>query len=161
MKEHFEQYNMIHLSCKTALNKAGTLKTEGLLEQSDDYCYLKIDDDYIHLIHPILSAHYDVDKPDYFRLPEDVGAHISVIYPEENVTLNREHIGQKHFFRVDGLIKAKFGLKEYFALSVTSPTLAVFRQKYDLDPKPTFKGQQVVFHITVGVRTEPDKIIIE
>ena len=152
MEEHFEKFIITELSCKTVFHKTSTLKKEGLLEQRDHYCYLKIDDDFIHFIHPALNSYGAVDKPDYFKPPEDVGAHISVIYPEENIHVNRKHIGQKHLFSIDGLIKARFGLKEYFALSIISPSLAVFRQKYGLDPKPTFKGQQIVFHITVGVR---------
>ncbi|KGP62387.1 hypothetical protein EP47_06355 [Legionella norrlandica] len=161
MGEIFEQFIVTELSCKTALQKARNLRAEGILQQRDNYCYLKIDDDYIHFIHPILSVYDAIDKPDYFKPPDDVGAHISIIYPEENISLNRKHIGQRHRFSIDGLIKARFGLKEYFALSITSPSLVAFRQKYCLDPKPTFKGQQIVFHITVGVRANTRDIITE
>ncbi|MBX9704483.1 MAG: hypothetical protein K2X39_10055, partial [Silvanigrellaceae bacterium] len=140
------------LSCTAALQRAKTLETEGHIQQRENYCYLKIDDNYIHLIHPLLAAFGPINKPAYFTPPEDVGAHISIIYPEEKMKLLPHNVGQKHTFLIDGLIKAKYGVKEYFALSVISPSLTAFRQAHHLRPKPTFKDQEIIFHITLGVR---------
>lgn len=148
----FERLIITELSCETVLKKVNALSEEGLLQQRNNYCYLKIDDNYIHFLHPMLGVYGHIDKPAYFNPPDDVGAHISVIYPEENIKLLQSNVGQKHSFSISGLIKARYGLKEYFALSVVSPSLATFRQNHFLAPKPTFKGQQIVFHITIGVR---------
>lgn len=152
-----EQITIIQLSCEPALHKAQSLITEGLLRQQDNYSYLKVDDDYIHLIHPLLAVFGPIDKPDYFNPTDEVGAHISVIYPEENRMLAHESLGQRHHFSVSGLIKAQYGNREYFALSVTAPSLETLRKTHHLAPNPTFKGHQIVFHITVGIR---DKLII-
>lgn len=154
--EKFEQFNITQLSGKKALHKAKTLVAEGVLQQRENYCYLKIDDDYIHVIYPLLKAYGAIDKPDYFNSPDDVGAHISVIYPEENIKLLQSKVGQKHGFTISGLIKAQYGLKEYYAFSVTSPSLAAFRQANFLAPKPTFKGHSIVFHITIGIKNNEE-----
>lgn len=150
--EKFEQLFITELVCDQALHRATALSQEGLIVQEQDYCYLKIDDNYVHDIHPLLGLFGNVEKPNYFTPPHNVGAHISIIYPEERIRLSSENVGQRHAFSISGLIKAQYGMKAYFALAVTSPSLALFRQKHYLQPKPTFKGQQIVFHITIGVR---------
>ena len=142
---------LTELSSKSVLKIVKALDTEGIIQQRGDYCYLKIDDNFIHLVQPALAEYGDVTKPAYFNPPDDVGAHITVIYPEEGIV--QTNAGQKHTFSICGLIKAKYGSQEYFALSVSSPSLATFRQTYHLAPKPTFKGQEIMFHITVGIRS--------
>lgn len=139
------------LTCKAAIIKARTLNPQGVLQQLEHYCYLSIDDDYIHAIYPLLPVNNNMIKPAYFAPPNPIGAHVSVIYPEENVALNPLMIGQKHSFTVDELISASYGLKEYIALSVSSPSLVAVRQTYGLASKPTFKQHTIVFHITVGM----------
>ena len=148
----FETMTFTALSNPAALQIVKDFATEGILQQRGNYCYLKVDDEYIHKIQPAFAAYGSIVKPDYFSPPEDVGAHISVIYPEEGLAV-RAGIGQKHRFSIDGLMKAKYGIQEFFALTVTAPSLAAFRQQRHLAPRPTFKGQTIVFHITVGVRS--------
>lgn len=149
--EKFEKITLTELSGDALFRVTRKLAVEGVVQQRDNYCFLKIDDDYIHLTQPLLSEYGDVEKPAYFAPPDDVGAHISIIYPEENKV---PHIatGQKHHFSIYGLLKAQYGSKEYFALAISSPSLAAFRQKHHLAAKPRFKGQEIFFHITVGVR---------
>ena len=148
----FEKIIITELPSEAALKIVKTLDTEGIIRQRENYCYLKIDDNYIHNIQPLLAKYGNIAKPAYFTPPEDVGAHISVIYPEEGMMAQTD-MEQKHAFSICGLIKAKYGLQEFFALSVSSPSLATFRQTYYLAPNPTFKGQEIMFHITVGVRS--------
>lgn len=147
-----ESFMISTLPSKTILLKTCSLRREGFLQIRDNYCYLKIDDDYIHLTYPDLSSDERIQKPDYFKSSDDIGAHISVIYLEERVRVKQNHHGQRHLFTIQGLIKARLGLKDYFALSVISSSLDTFRQQHALGPKPTFKGQTIVFHITVGIR---------
>lgn len=145
----FEKIILTELPSKAALQVVKALNTEGVIQQRGDYCYLKIDDNYIHHLQPILTEYGNIAKPAYFAPLEDIGAHISIIYPEEGIVQN--DVGQKHTFSICGLIKAKYGMQEYFALIVNSPSLAAFRQTHHLAAKPTFKGQEIMFHITVGV----------
>lgn len=152
MQGLFVPFLLTELPGEATLQKAGTLSNEGTVHQIDNYCYLKIADDFIHLLYPTLKNYEFITKPEYFSPPNAIGAHISIIYPEENIVLNQKDAGQKHLFSIEGLIKAQYGVKEYFALAVSSPSLAAIRQQYSLAPKPRFKGQEIVFHITIAVR---------
>jgi len=147
-----DRFILTELPNEIVVATANTLESKGWIEQSDDYCYLKIDDRFIHAIYPLLADYGGVEKPDYFNPPDYVGAHISVIYPEERTRLYPENIGQIHLFNMGNLIKAQYGSTEYYALSVTSPSLSNLRHAHHLSPKPTFKGQKIRFHITVGVK---------
>lgn len=150
--ETFERFIFTELSDKSVIDRAKTFDGEGLIQQSGDYCYLNIDDRYIHEIYPMLAKYDNVVKPDYFSVSEGIGAHVSVIYPEEMVKVLPSSVGQKHTFSVCGLFKAQSEEKEYFALSITSSSLSDFRQLHYLTPLPIWKRQEVTFHITVGVR---------
>jgi hypothetical protein len=147
-----ERFIFTDLPNKLVADLAETFDGEGVIQQSGDYCYLNVDDHYIHQIYPMLAQYGRVDKPDYFNVPDGIGAHISVIYPEEKVRVLPSSVGQKHSFSVFGLFKAQYGMKEYFILSVDSPSLAAFRQLHYLTPRPIWKRQEVMFHITIGVR---------
>ena len=150
--ETFEQFIFTKLSDKSVIDLSVTFNGTGVIGQSGDYCYLNIDDRYIHEIHPMLAKYGCVEKPDYFGASKNIGAHISIIYPEEMVRTLPSCVGQKHDFSICGLIRAQYGVKEYFVLSVKSPSLASFRQLHYLSPRPIWKKQQVMFHITIGVK---------
>ena len=151
--ETFERFIFTELSDQSVIDMTETFDGEGYIHQRGDYCYLDIDDRYIHKIHPMLAQYGCVEKPDYFSVSDGIGAHISVIYPEEMVKVLPSSVGQKHVFSVCALVKVQYGLKEYFVISVTSPSLSAFRQIHYLSPRPIWKGQEIVFHITIGVRT--------
>ncbi len=128
------------------------LDTKGWIQQTENYCYLKVDDAYIHAIHPLLAEYGQIEKPDYFSAVNPIGAHISVIYPEDEITPRSENIAQIHTFSLSKLIKVQLGIMEYYALSVISPSLTSLRKAHELPAKLSFKGQEIGFHITVGVR---------
>ncbi len=144
-----ESILLTELRNNKVLNLAKTLHPKGTLHQQGDYCYLKIDDHYIHEIYPLLSSYGNVKKPDYFNSPHGVGAHISVIYPEENVALFTDNT--VHGFSVIQLVKANYQRNTYYVLIVDAPSLEDVRKQYKLDPRPWFQNQRIVFHITVGV----------
>lgn len=98
----FEKIILTELPSQAALKLVKVLNTEGIIQQRENYCYLKIDDNYIHHIQTTLAEYGNIAKPAYFNPPEDVGAHISVIYPEEGIMQN--DVGQKHAFSICGLI---------------------------------------------------------
>ncbi len=67
-----------------SLNPKGVLQYDA----STDYCYLKISDNYIYDIFPLLKESAKSEKlqmPDYFSSEKgNIGAHISLVYPKEN-----------------------------------------------------------------------------
>ena len=140
------------ISDDNILSFAKTQSSQGIVQQRDDYCYLKLDDCYINAIQPMLTRFGQVEKPPYFEPPYDVGTHISIIYPEEKTPVPSNYVGELHRFEVQALIKASYDLREHYALIVTSPSLAAFREMHTLGPNPMFKAQKIQFHITLGVK---------
>lgn len=56
------------------------LPMQGLLMSDDKgYLYLKVNNNYVHILYNALNRS-DIYKPQHF---DKIGAHISVIYPEE------------------------------------------------------------------------------
>jgi hypothetical protein len=148
--EPFERFVFTELSDQSVIEIAASFNAEGIMQQRGDYCYLNIDDCYIHQLYPLLAHYERVEKPDYFNEPNPIGAHISVIYPEEMVRVLPSQMDEKHRFSVSGLIKAQYGTKDYFLLSVVAPSLSVFRQLQYLSPRPIWKRQDIMFHIYCG-----------
>lgn len=140
------------LADTVVLHATSHLACIGVMQQRDKYCYLKIDDNFIHFGYPLLTQYGRINRPAYFAPPNDIGAHISIIYPEEE-TIPKQILGETISFTVDRLVKAKCGAQEYFVLTVFSPVLRKFRQDNQLPAQPIFKSQQIFFHITIGVRT--------
>lgn len=62
----FEKIIFTELPNDAALNIVKDLSTEGIIQQREDYIYLKIDDDYIHHIQPVLAEYGNIAKPAYF-----------------------------------------------------------------------------------------------
>ena len=112
--------------------------------------YLDIDDNYIHTLYPLLPFK-NISKPKYFN-DNAIGAHISVIYPEENRIILAHDLNQAHHFEVTGIYTALHNAKRYFVVGVSSPSLLALRTGYQLPEKPVFKNLGVDFHITIAVR---------
>lgn len=135
---------------KKLLQTALTFPTTGyLLSSTKKLTYLDIDDAYIHQLSGLLK-NKPVKKPYYFS-EELIGAHISAIYPEENIIVAPEDLGQKHQFTVQGIFSAELDEKKYYILTIESYSLLQLRRKYGLSDKPCFRGYSVDFHITIGV----------
>ncbi|MEO7049491.1 MAG: hypothetical protein ABI091_29585 [Ferruginibacter sp.] len=111
--------------------------------------YLDIDNAYIHNLFPLLKNNL-IKKPDYFGEKSE-GAHITLIYPEENTTINREDLAQKHHFLVKNIVTAEIAQKKYYVLLIESSSLLQLRKKYKLPDLLCFKGYSIGFHITIGV----------
>lgn len=136
--------------------QARSLSLSGRLEiTADELVYLKINDAFIHELFPLLPKVHDVlIKPDYFG--EDlIGAHISVIYPEEGTPSPLEELDTIYSFQPVDLFCAHLGPKNYYALKVSSPVLTAIRKKYGLSKLLFFKNQWLPFHITIGVSLFP------
>ncbi len=145
---------MIDIKLTTTLKQIlHQLPRSGNLVLTDhNYLFLTVDDNYIHQIFPLLKIP-DLKKPDYFdHYTQYMGAHISVIYPEEQVEITDIDQGRIIAFEVIGLFSAKIKPKEYFVLKVNSPELIAMRHQYGLPDKLKLRGCDLDLHITVGVR---------
>jgi hypothetical protein len=118
--------------------------TGQLIQQPDGYAYVKVDDDYVHKLFPMLHAE-GYAKPPYFRRANSFGAHITVILKGENKTLSEA--GQNYNFTLDKILKVspKKG-ESYIILQVSAPDLENLREKYGLSKK--LHGNE--FHITLA-----------
>ena len=142
---------MKKLNIPKLMSAALGLQSVGKIAVSDNnLIYLDIDDEYIHRLFPLLQ-NKEIKKPDYFG-DRSAGAHITVIYPEENKIINNEDLNQEHDFIIEDVVAAEIGLKTYYILLVESRSLLQLRTKYNLPELLQFKGYSIGFHITVGVR---------
>lgn len=145
------------LNIPSILKLSSQFEMKGKLTVSNNnLVYLDIDDDFIHQLFPLLTIQ-GVKKPDYFG-EKSAGAHITVIYPEEeNFKIEKADLGKEHEFIIKKLISAEIGQKNYYILLVESPTLLQLRRNYHLPDLLCFKGYSIGFHITIGVRVIPRK----
>lgn len=129
------------------------LSLQGILKQDDSgsYCYLKIQDDFIFELLPLINEP-GLSIPDYFPPRYDTGAHISVIYPEEMPPekIIIDELEQSFSFEATGLLSISVFNKTFFALTVLSPSLKQLRLKYNLPTKLNYRGLLVPFHITIA-----------
>lgn len=139
------------LNNEPLLQKAEKLSNTGIIVQQDAYSFLKVEDAYIHELYALLNDP-TVQKPDCFSLPKAAGAHISIIYNEENILLSANDINTQHNFSVKNFSHVKLGAKEYFVLFISAPSLNQLRLKYGLPEKPRYKNIPIDFHITIAVR---------
>lgn len=133
------------------IDVAQHLSSKGITQTTENNLFcLNIDDTYIHQLFPLLEDER-IKKPDYFG-EKYVGAHITIIYPEESKHINTHDLQQEHNFFVKDIVAAEIGQKTYYALLIESPSLLRLRKKYNLPDLLSFKGYSIGFHITIGVR---------
>lgn len=143
--------NIISLKFPKIIDTAQCLSLKGNTQLSENNLfYLNIDDNYIHQLFPLLEA-TRVKKPDYFG-EKSVGAHITIIYPEENKNIKIDDLQQEHSFFIKDIVTAEIGKKTYYVLLIESPSLLKLRKKYSLPELLSFKGYSIGFHITIGVK---------
>ena len=134
------------------LQRAKELEASGRVIQKETYSFLKTDDAYVHTLFDLLDTKSTAQKPDYFSLPEPIGAHITITYNEENIILDHDDIDKMHAFFVTKVAHVILGNKEYVVLMISAPSLAQLRAKYGLSEKPRYKGYAIDFHITIATR---------
>lgn len=129
------------------------LPHEGVLtEEKGGFVYVKVDDDYIFQLYPLLH-NPQYAKPPYFRRPDSPGAHISVFYVDERDHTGKiKEIGQKYTFSITGLAAVPPKYHEYIVLKVSSPELENLRCRYGLSP--LLKGHE--FHITIAKKKKKE-----
>lgn len=143
----------VNSSWQEVLNYAQeNLPTEGqLIVKSDGFVYLKVDDEYIHTLFPMLDLKEGgFREPPYFRSDEAPGAHISVFYVNENVMA--EEVGQYFHFKLKQIVIVKPSKDtSYAVLQVESLELEKLREKYGLSSK--LFGHE--YHISLAKKTTP------
>lgn len=131
------------------------LPLEGqLLIKSEGFVYLKVDDEYIHTLFPLLELEENgYKKPPYFRSKEAPGAHISIFYEKEHIF--PEEIGQYFRFQLKQIVIVKPSKDtSYAVLQVEAPELEKLRKKYGLSPK--LFGHE--YHISLAKKTSARKM---
>lgn len=124
----------------------------GTLVKTGDFIYLDVDDQYVYKLISFIEKD-GFQAPPYFGSPDLVGAHITVIYPDEakkyKIKDIEEH-GEKIYFspKICQIVHPPQweGIDEIFLVVVDSPELDKIRQKYGLPQK------RYNFHITIGVK---------
>jgi hypothetical protein len=126
------------------------LAHEGVLVQnSDGYAYLKVNDNYIHDLFPRLKAEPGFQKPPYFRRKDAPGAHVSVAYEDEKVKF--VEAGKTYQFTITNIRAIEVNKNtSYIILDIYAPELEELRKRYGLSPK--LKNHQ--FHITIAKKIE-------
>jgi hypothetical protein len=125
------------------------LPLEGVLtRKSDGFVYLKVDDQYIHKLLPMLGLDKHFHEPPFFRSPEAPGAHITVFYADEHI--DPKEVGQTFHFTPKKIVVVHADRhSDYAILQVDAPELEQLRQKYG--KKPKIIGRE--FHISLAKKT--------
>ncbi len=146
---------IVFLDCPQLIDEAMSFAPIGETRLSDNHLmYLKVDDHYVHQLFSLLPNHHLLRKPDYFEGIFNDGAHVSIIYPEERISIDRHDLSQTHRFDIKDVIQATLDDKTYYVLRVASVSLTALRAKYGLFSHLCFKGYAIDFHITLGRNVE-------
>jgi hypothetical protein len=141
--------SILLLKKPTITQLAATLLSKGKVAvSSNNLTYLDIDDAFVHATFPLLQ-NKEIFKPNYFN-PGSAGAHITIIYPEEGVKVDKNELGNEYQFKMKELVAVDINNKKYFVLLIDSPKLLQLRRKYSLPDNLCFKGYEIGFHITIG-----------
>ncbi|HSW93123.1 MAG TPA: hypothetical protein VLJ15_02065 [Gammaproteobacteria bacterium] len=145
--------NITSLKLPKIIDAARRLPLKGKTHLTENNLFsLKIDDDFVHQLFPLLKDDR-IKKPNYFG-EKSAGAHITIIYPEENKIIDANDLQQEHTFFIKDIVTAEIGIKTYYVLLVESPSLLKLRKKYGLPELLDFKGYSIEFHITIGVNSD-------
>lgn len=141
------------------------LPLSGQLEYNEHeaYCYLKVHDDFIEKLFPLLG-YKDAKVPEYFPPRHVCGAHISLVYPEEDHAIEiKSYIIEKKLenkvfhFKIIKFVKVSMGRKIFFTLIISCPELEELRTLHGLSPTLTYQKFSVPLHITIGIIENSEK----
>lgn len=124
----------------------------GVLKNSEGFIYVDLDDSYVHKLVTFIQKD-GFEEPPYFGSPNLVGAHITVIYPDEVEKYGINDIQECgktiHFTPKDCKIVRPPNweeIDEVYFIVIDAPELDEIREKYGL-PKREYD-----LHITIGVK---------
>lgn len=129
---------------------------KGILKQKDNgYLYLEVSREFIAEALPLIEAQGKIVPPHHYTSKKGIGAHISVMYENEqiqNEIWEINELGQEFTFSVIELRTVKLNrdnkIKKLWLLAVAAPELEKLRESYGLSS--LLKGHD--FHITIGTQ---------
>jgi len=138
---------------------------KGTLKQKDNgYLYVEVSRDFIAQALDLIDAPGKLVPPRHYSSKKGIGAHISVMYENEqieNEIWEIDELGQEFAFNVIELRTVKINsnnkMKKLWLVAVSCPALEQLREKYGL--KPLLKGHD--FHITICSQVPGKPEIIE
>jgi hypothetical protein len=141
---------------KQSAQKLEEVELKGILKQTKDkFVYIKIDNDFIKGVFPLISND-GAEEPPYFGKGE-IGAHISAITKDEIEGKNIEKIdelGEEIPFYIKGVFSTNPAgwseMSRVWFVTIDCPRIVEIRKKYKLPA--TYDGKGHDFHITVAVR---------
>ncbi len=137
----------------------------GILKQKPNgYLYLDVTNDYIAESLPLIQAQGKLVPPRHFVSKKGIGAHISVMYENEQI-LNEiweiKELGQSYTFQILELRTVKLQkdnqVKKLWLIAISSPELEALRESYGLPP--LLKNHD--FHITIGTQVPGKAVQLE
>lgn len=139
-------------SCPKLMDFVQTqLPHHGIIKHSKGFVFVDVDDAYIHQLIPFIQEEGFVEPP-YFGNADLVGAHITIIYPEEVKAYGIEAIEEEgeviHFTpkKCKIVYHKRNGMEAAYFIIVEAPELDQIREKYGL-PKREYD-----LHITIGIK---------
>lgn len=147
------------------IEKVVQLEQKGILKQkSNGYLYVEVSNDFISKALSLIEAPGKIVPPRHFTSKKGIGAHISVMYENEQI-MNEiweiQELGQEFTFNIIELRTIKLNkdnkAKKLWLLAVEAPELEQLRERYGLPPK--LKNHD--FHITLGSQIPGQPIVEE
>ena len=127
-------------------------RTGILYKLETGYVYLKISEAFIDELLPLIELP-PTQRLVLDRRMDDVGAHISIVYPDEIQTaFEVPDLGKSIDFEIQGLsvYTATVHEKSYSVLLIKSVALEQLRISVHLGKEPIYHGVRVPFHITLA-----------
>lgn len=138
------------------IEQVAQLEQKGVLKQKDNgYLYVEVSNDFIAQALPLIEAQGKIVPPRHYTSKKGIGAHISVMYENEQI-LNEiweiDELGQEFTFNIIELRTVKLNknnqVKKLWLLAVDAPELSALRERYGLQPLLNNHD----FHITLGTQ---------
>ena len=132
-----------------------------ILKEHDGFVYLEIPDEIIDGFLKLIATK-GVDHPEVVSDKGYVGAHVSVMYPEEYEQAKKKkkrvsEIGDEFDFTLDKMFTTEpegwDDVRQVYFVSIKSPQLELLRRKYGLSK--LLNGHD--FHVTVAVKPKRKK----
>ena len=138
------------------IEKIIQLEQKGILKQKDNgYLYVDVSNDYVAQALALIEAQGKIVPPSHYKSKKGIGAHISVIYENEqieNEIWEIKELGQEFTFTIMEIRTVKLNkdgrLKKLWLIAVSAPELEKLRESYGLASK--LKNHD--FHITIGTQ---------
>lgn len=144
------------------IERAIQIPQKGILKQKDNgYLYVEVSKDFIAEVLPLVVAPGKIVPPRHYTSKKGIGAHISVMYENEQVLHDIweiDELGQEFTFTIKELRTVKLTkdnkMKKLWLIAVSAPELEKLRESYGLPSR--LKGHD--FHITIGTQV-PGKLV--